>query len=203
MAARPSKAAQPDPQSESSTSTSPDAVASATVQSPAAHAPVLQSPAAPALGAPSGPPSSLPPSILERLRRNRMGGLAAGLPVALILGPLLSVLVPDDHVLLALGILGTAIAAAVGFTVRYLTYNRSLLTQAAAFVSAAIGAHLVGATGMVNQSVSEIFELVGGQAPGWNDALLAALATPTISTGAVITGLIAAIIAGWGHVGRD
>lgn len=138
------------------------------------------------------------PSLLERLRRNRMGGLTAGLVVAVLLGLLLSILVPDSQLLLALIILGLAIAAAVGFTVRYLSTDRGLLTQLAAFVSGAIGVHLLGTTGVVHQSIDGLGDLLGGAAPGWDDALLAALFTPAVSTGAVLVGLIAAIIAGWG-----
>ncbi len=146
---------------------------------------------------------TVPPSLLERLRRNRMGGLAAGLGVAVVLGSLLSILVPDDHVLLALVILGAALSAAVGFTVRYLTYNRSLLTQLAAFVSAAIGAHVMSVAGSVNQSASGLFELIGGQGPSWEDSMLSALAMPTVSTGAMLCGLVAAVIAGWGPHARN
>jgi hypothetical protein len=62
-------------------------------------------------------------------------------------------------------------------------------------------------TGMVNQAIGDVGSMVGdlldqrGSSDlglGWDDAVITALATPTMSTGAIVSGLIAAIIAGWG-----
>jgi len=39
--------------------------------------------------------------------------------------------------------------------------------------------------------------------PGFDDALLAAFATPAVSMGTILAGLIAAIIAGWGPRNAD
>lgn len=142
-----------------------------------------------------------PPSVVGRLRRNRMGAVLGGLIVALVLGVLLSVLVPDSQILLALVLLGLGEAAAVGFTVRYLSECRGLKAQITAFVLTAIGVHLLATTGLVNQKIGDVAGSLGnglGSGLGWDDALLGALATPAVSTGAVVSGLIAAIIAGWG-----
>lgn len=149
------------------------------------------------------------PSILERLRRNRMGALTGGLIVALAVAMLLSILVPDQQLLLALIILGVAEGVAVGAAVRFLSVERGLLTQVSAFVAAVIGTHVLGTTGMINQKLGDLGDLGGAlggaltSGLGWDDALLAAFATPAISTGAVLTGLLAAIIAGWGTPSRD
>lgn len=149
------------------------------------------------------------PSILERLRRNRMGALTGGLVVSLALAMLLSILVPDRYVLLALTILGVAEAVAVGAAVRYLAVERGLLTQLSAFVAAVLGMHVLGTTGMINQKLGDLGDLGGAlggtltSGLGWDDALLASFATPAVSTGAVLTGLLAAIIAGWGTPSRD
>lgn len=148
-------------------------------------------------------------SILERLRRNRMGALTGGLVVGLALAMLLSILVPDQQLLLALIILGVAEGVAVGAAVRFLSAERGLLTQVSAFVAAVIGTHVLGTTGMINQKLGDLGDLGGAlggaltSGLGWDDALLAAFATPAISTGAVLTGLLAAIIAGWGTPSRD
>src|SRR5665811_2241485 len=72
-----------------------------------------------------------------------MGAVLGGLVVALLLGALLSVLVPDSQLLLALILLGLGEAAAVGFTVRYLSECRGLRTQVTAFVLTAIGVHVL------------------------------------------------------------
>lgn len=177
-------------------------------QAAATSAPVTTAPAAAAPA--SQPPVSQPPvspSVLERLRRNRMGAVLGGLLVALAVGMLLSIFVPDSNLLLALAILGLAEAFAVGFTVRYLTECRGLATQVTAFVLAALGTHVLVTTGMVNQAIgdlsSSLGDLLGGSSAGasdfgWDDSLIAALATPSVSTGAIVCGLVAAIIAGWG-----
>ncbi len=188
----------------------------ATVALPAATDPVVvapvDAPPAPAPhAAPAAPPA--PParpasaSVLERLRRNRMGAVLGGLVVSLALGLLLSLIVPDTQVLLALIIFGMAEAVAVGFTVRYLTDWRGLSTQLTAAGTAAIGVHVLATTGVIYQSFGDLGELMqglfGGRGDqgtglGFDDALLAGLWTPTVSTGAIIVGLVAAIIAGWG-----
>lgn len=150
------------------------------------------------------PPAQQSPSVLGRLRSNRMGAVLGGLIVALLLGALLSVLVPDSQLLLALALLGLAEAAAVGFTVRYLSECRGLKTQLTAFVLTAVGVHVLATTGIVNQQIGSLTDLAGplgrglGSGIGWDDALVGAMATPAVSTGAVVCGLIAAIIAGWG-----
>lgn len=154
------------------------------------------------------PPAQPSPSVLGRLRGNRMGALLGGLIVALVTGALLSVLVPDSQLLLALALLGLGEAAAVGFTVRYLSEWRGLTTQVTAFVLTVIGVHVLATTGIVNQQLSNLGDLAGflggglGSGIGWDDALVGAMATPAVSTGAVLCGLIAAIIAGWGPRGE-
>ncbi|WP_291377628.1 hypothetical protein [Demequina sp.] len=161
----------------------------------------------PQTAATTPPPMQQSPSVLGRLRDNRMGAVLGGLIVALVVGALLSILVPDSQLLLALVLLGLGEAAAVGFTVRYLSDCRGLRTQISAFVLTAIGVHVLATTGYVNQQIGDIGGIVGGlgggvgSGLGWDDALLTALATPAASTGAVVCGLIAAIIAGWGPRG--
>lgn len=184
-------------------------MAARTPRSPATPEPV-QPPEAAAVTAEvaaANAPAAPAPSVLERLRRNRMGAVLGGLIVAIAVALLLSVLVPDSNLLLALALLGLAEAFAVGFTVRYLTDGRGWTTQATAFVLAAIGVHVMVTTGMVNQAIGNVGSLLGGvlgkdsgaaSGLGWDDAVVAALATPSVSTGAVVCGLIAAIIAGWG-----
>ncbi len=184
-----------------------------------AKAPVAASAAPVAAKAPASPqataapvatvasPAPQTPSVLERLRRNRMGAVLGGLIVAVAVALLLSVLVPDSNLLLALGILGLAEAFAVGFTVRYLSDCRGVRHQITAFVLATAGVHILATTGMVNQKLGDVSALLSGgfggsggagSGLGWDDALVGALATPAVSTGAVVCGLIAAIIAGWG-----
>jgi len=143
------------------------------------------------------PASEARPSFLETLRRNRMGALTAGLVVAIVLGLLLSVLVPSDPGALAMIILGALLAAAVGFTVRYLSTGRGLITQLVAFVATALGVHLMAVIGTATGSMSGL-EQFGVTGPSFNDALLLAFAAPAISAGLVLAGLVAAIIAGWG-----
>ncbi|WP_061962837.1 hypothetical protein [Demequina aurantiaca] len=137
-------------------------------------------------------------SFLESLRRNRMGVLTAALVVAFVLGLLLSVLVPNKPGAFAMIILGAFMAAAVGFTVRYLSEAKGLLTQIVAFVATGLGVHIMAITGAASGSVSAL-EQFGASGPGFNDALLIALATPAISAGGVLAGLVAAIIVGWGE----
>ncbi|WP_062213176.1 hypothetical protein [Demequina oxidasica] len=136
-------------------------------------------------------------SFLESLRRNRMGVLTAALVVAFVLGLLLSVLVPNKPGAFAMILLGALMAAAVGFTVRYLSEAKGLLTQIVAFVATALGVHIMAVTGAASGSISAL-EQIGASGPGFNDALLIALATPAISAGGVLAGLVAAIIVGWG-----
>lgn len=140
--------------------------------------------------------SSVP--VLERVRRNRMGALSAGLLVALAVGLLLSVLVPGGTNLLAYVLLGLLLTAAVGATVRYLSPDRGLAAQATAFVTTALGAHVMLITGAINSAGSGLLADLGAQGPGFDDALLAALGAPIFSSGVLLCGLVAAVIAGWG-----
>jgi hypothetical protein len=150
----------------------------------------------------SGPASSESRSVLESLRRNQVGNLFAGLVIAISVGLLLSVLVPSEPNVLAIIVLGLLMAAAVGFTVRLTSADRGLISQAVAFVAAAFGVHLMVVTGMVGGG-NEILGQLGGSGPGFDDALLAALATPVVSSGALLTGLIAVLVVGWGdHLKR-
>ncbi|NYI40730.1 hypothetical protein [Demequina lutea] len=176
-------------------SATPEPVQPPEVEAPAAAA------AAPVV------PASPSPSVLERLRRNRMGAMLGGLVVAIAVALLLSVLVPNSNLLLALTLLGLAEAFAVGFTVRYLSGCRGLRHQVTAFVLAAIGVHVLATTGLVNQKFGDLSGILSsvlsgakgiGGGLGWDDAVMSALATPAVSTGAILCGLVAAIIAGWG-----
>lgn len=181
--------------------TSATARVSAAATAPAAAQAVVPAPEA------AVAPVHHSPSVLERLRRNRMGAVLGGLIVAIAVALLLSVLVPDSNLLLALSILGLAEAFAVGFTVRYLAGCRGLRHQLTAFVLATVGVHVLATTGMVNQKFGDLSAMLagalkgapgGGVGFGWDDALVSALATPAVSTGAILCGFIAAIIAGWG-----
>ncbi len=183
----------------------PEPVQTPEVEPLALEAIVLVAPASPAPATPA--PATPAPSVLERLRRNRMGAVLGGLVVAIALALLLSVLVPNSNLLLALTLLGLAEAFAVGFTVRYLSGCRGLRHQVTAFVLATMGVHVLATTGMVNQKLGDLSGLLSsaltgakgiGGGLGWDDAVMSALATPAISTGAVLCGLVAAIIAGWG-----
>jgi len=137
-----------------------------------------------------------------------MGAVLGGLIVAMVVALLLSVLVPDSNLLLALALLGLAEAFAVGFTVRYLSTCRGLRHQVTAFALATIGVHVLATTGIVNQKLGDVSGLLSGVLGGsrggsglglgWDDAVVGAFATPAISTGAIVCGLVAAIIAGWG-----
>ncbi|WP_062305144.1 hypothetical protein [Demequina subtropica] len=155
-------------------------------------------------GEPAGPApvaSSAPPSVLERVRSNRTGPLAAGLGVAFAVALLLAVLVPNVPNLYALTVLGLLLTAAVGFTVRYLSHERDLMAQGAGFIATLLGIHIMGVTGTIDTTGSGLdglLGLIGAEAPGFDDALLGALATPAVSAGGVLCGLIAAIIVGWG-----
>ncbi|WP_062463304.1 hypothetical protein [Demequina soli] len=146
--------------------------------------------------------SSPPPSVLERVRRNRVGALAAGLLVALAAGLLLAILVPTDPNLLALTLLGALLTAAVGFTVRELSPRRGLLDQGAAFVATVMGVHVMAVTGTLDGIggglAKQVLSMIGATGPGYDDALLASLASPAFSTGGILCGLAAAIIVGWG-----
>ncbi|GMA36406.1 hypothetical protein [Demequina litorisediminis] len=94
-------------------------------------------------------PAAPSPSVLERVRRTPMAPLTAALAVGLVLGLLLSPLVPDDPGALALTVLGAAIAAAVGFTMRTLSRDASWSTLGAAAVAAGLGVHLMAVAGVV------------------------------------------------------
>ncbi|WP_062518652.1 hypothetical protein [Demequina silvatica] len=163
-------------------------------------------------GASSLPPEAPrqePPSVLERVRRNRVGALAAGLGVAVVVALLLAILVPGEPNLYASALLGLLVTAAVGFTVRYLAVDRGWAGQGAAFLATVIGVHLMGVTGTLNGLGSGrgagrgMMAQLGFSGIGFDDALLAALATPAVSTGGVLAGLVAAVIVGWGPRDRD
>lgn len=178
----------------------------ATVEPAAPVEPAASSPAMPPTVPPTPTteaiPTPLPPSFLERLRRNRMGALTASLTVGLVAGLLLAVLVPSKPNLYAMVLLGLLITAAVGFTVRYLATCHGLRTQATAFLGAVVGIHVMAVTGTVNGTADGgVVAMLGLEGPGFDDALLAALATPAVSTGGLLAGLVAAIIAGWGTRG--
>ncbi|WP_084077176.1 hypothetical protein [Demequina sp. NBRC 110057] len=138
------------------------------------------------------------PSALEHVRRTPMAPFTAALAVGILLGLLLSFLVPDDPGALALVVLGAAVAAAVGYTARLLSSDASWWTLGAAGIAAAVGVHLMAVTGTVGGG-NAVLEMLGGEAPGFNDALLTALATPPLSAGTLLAGVVAAIIAGWGR----
>jgi hypothetical protein len=182
-----------------SATAAPAASASDTTAS-AAEAPQASAPVPPAAVPVPGSEHPAPHrrSFLEGVRANRVGPVTAGLLVAIVVGLLLSVLVPGDPNLLAMVILGTLLSAAVGFTVRYLATGASLLLQAEAFLVTVIGVHLMGVTGLVSGDIPLLSEL-GVDGPGFNEALLASLATPPVSTGGLLAGVVAAIIVGWGE----
>ncbi|MFV0286776.1 MAG: hypothetical protein ACK5IM_10405, partial [Demequina sp.] len=117
------------------------------------------------------------PSVLERVRRTPMAPLTAALAVGLVLGLLLSPLVPDDPGALALTVLGAAIAGAVGFTTRTLSRDASWSTLGAAAVAAGLGVLLMAVAGVVGGQ-NELLDMIGAAGPSFNDAVLAALATP-------------------------
>ncbi|WP_062076827.1 hypothetical protein [Demequina globuliformis] len=142
---------------------------------------------------------STPPRTpaLEHVRRTAMGPLAVGLGVAVVVGLLLSVVVPPKTGVFALIVLGSLVAAAVGFTVRYVTVDRGWRTQATAFVSAAVGVHLMAVTGTLTGSALPLARFTGVERVAFDDALMSALATPPFSVGTLLGGLVAAMIAGW------
>jgi hypothetical protein len=144
------------------------------------------------------------PSYLDRVRGNRMGPLAAALLIGALVGLLLSILVPSPANVWALILLGALVAAAVGFGVRYLSTGRSWGAQIPAFLGTVFGVHLMAVAGSVNgASLGQVGAMLKASAPGFDDGLLAALATPAVSSGAVVAGLVAAIIAGWGPRDED
>lgn len=148
----------------------------------------------------SAPSVQAPPargSVLDSLRHNRMGTLTVALVVALVMGLLLSVLVPRQLEALAMVLLGIALAAAVGFSVRYVSLGKGVLTQATALVATLLGVHVMAVTGGASGTIP-LLESLGATGPSFGDVLLLALATPAISAGGVLAGLVAAIIAGWG-----
>ena len=139
------------------------------------------------------------PSYLDRVRANRMGPLAAALLVGGMVGLLLSMLVPVPANVWALMLLGTLVAAAVGFAVRYLSVTRSWGAQVPAFLGTVLGVHLMAVTGSVTGAeFGQLGAMLKFDGPGFDDGLLAAFAVPAFSTGTVLAALVAAIIAGWG-----
>ncbi|WP_062298520.1 hypothetical protein [Demequina maris] len=191
----------PEPE-EGAVEEAPAPEAAPTAEMPAGQPAPEAAPPAPAPAA-----SSVPPSVLERVRANRVGPLAAALTVAVVVALLLAILVPSEPNLYASVLLGLLLTAAVGFTTRYLSREHGLLTQLTAFVATVIGVHLMAVTGSIDGVASggagQLLELIGASGPGFDDALLTALATPAITTGGIIAGLVAAIIAGWGPRDRD
>ncbi|MFV0634398.1 hypothetical protein [Demequina sp.] len=141
-------------------------------------------------------------SVLESIRRNRMGPLTAGLVVAITVGLLLSVLVPEDPTVLPLTILAALVVAAVGATVRAVSVCKGLRRQIDAFIAAALGVHLMAVTGSVGGG-NALLDLIGAEGPGFGDSLLAALTAPPVSSGVLLAGLAAAIVVGWGERSRD
>lgn len=140
-------------------------------------------------------------SILDGVRANPMGPAAVGLAVSIGIGLLLSVLVPSDPNTLALVILGVLLSAAVGFSMRYLSVLRNAARQLEALVLTVVGVHVMSVTGALNIDLPFLSEF-GISGPGFNESLLAALATPPVSTGGLIAGVVAAIIVGWGSADR-
>jgi len=144
------------------------------------------------------------PSYLDRVRGNRMGPLAAALVVGVLVGLLLSTLVPAPINVWALILLGTLVAAAVGFAVRYLSATRGWAAQVPAFIGTVLGVHLMAVAGSINGiGTGKIGEFLKVQGPGFDDGLLAALAAPAFSAGTILAALVAAIIAGWGPRDED
>lgn len=144
------------------------------------------------------------PSYLDRVRANRMGPLAAALVIGGLVGLLLSMLVPNPSNVWALMLLGILVAAAVGFGVRYLSVTRGWRAWAPALVGTVMGVHLMAVTGTVSGiSFDGLPAFLKMSGPGFDDALLAAFATPAVSMGTILAGLVAAIIAGWGPLDED
>ena len=138
-------------------------------------------------------------SILDAVRANPMGPATVGLAVAIGVGLLLSVLVPSDPNVLAMTILGVLLASAIGFSMRYLSVLHNVARQIEALVVTVIGVHVMSVTGALGIDIPFLSQF-GVSGPGFNEALLAALATPPVSTGGLIAGVVAAIIVGWGRV---
>ena len=164
---------------------------------PESHADVPPEPEAATSGT-SAPPASEPMSAIEHVRRTPMAPAAVALGVGVIAGLVLSFLVPDDPGAFAMLVLGAAVTAAVGFTVRFLVRDVRPFTLGVAAVSAGLGVHVMGVTGSLQGSLP-LLDQVGVGGPGFNDALLAALAVPPFSAGALMAAAVAAIIAGWGR----
>lgn len=139
------------------------------------------------------------PSYLDRVRANRMGPLAAALVIGALVGLLLSMLVPNPANVWALMLLATLVAAAVGFGVRYLSYARDWQAWVPAFLGTVLGVHVMAVTGTIaGVSFDRLPDVLKISGPGFDDALLGAFATPAISMGTVLAGLVAVIISGWG-----
>lgn len=143
------------------------------------------------------------PSYLDRLRANQMGPLVASLVVGAAVGLLLSMLVPHPSNVWALMLLAVLVAAAVGFAVRYLSLTRDWRAWVPAFLGTVLGVHLMAVAGSINGiSFDALPDFLKISGPGFDDALLAAFATPAASMGTILAGLIAVIIAGWGPRGE-
>ncbi|WP_296664731.1 hypothetical protein [Demequina sp.] len=194
-------ASKPEPTPEGAAASSAEPAA-AEPAAPTEPVPTQESPAVASAPVQAAAPAALPPSFLDRVRANRMGPLTAGLAVALLVALLLAVLVPERPNLYAYSVLALLLTAAVGFTVRYLTRSRGLWSQGTAFVATAIGIHVMSITGTLDGvgggAAAGLLSQIGLSGPGFDDALLGALATPAVSTGGVLCGLVAAIIVGWG-----
>lgn len=146
----------------------------------------------------NSPTSPAKGSVLDAVRHTAMGPLTAGLVTGAVVGLLLSLLVPEKAGSLVLIVLGSMATAAVGFTVRYLALDAGLPVQAAAFVSAVLSVHLMSVVGSVSGAGIPGAELLGAESPGFDEALKVALATPPLSVGTLLAGVVAAIIVGWG-----
>jgi hypothetical protein len=151
--------------------------------------------------------------FIDSTRGNRVGSLTAALAVALVVALVLSILVPGEPSLLPIALLGLLLAVAVGFAVRFFSSCHGLKHQVIAFVATVLGVHVMITTGTIHGSIGGgagrglgggIGGTLGGIVEGlvptvsYGDAMLGALATPAISSGGVLVGLVAAIIVGWG-----
>jgi hypothetical protein len=123
-------------------------------------------------------------SFLDVLRRNRVGGLVAGLVVMFAAALILSAAVPDDlNVVIAL-LLVILLAAAIGFTVRVTSPNQGAGTLLAAGVLAGLGTTVMFGTGSSQES--------------FGDALLGSFYADYFYVAAALAAVIAVICAGWG-----
>ncbi|MGC4175618.1 hypothetical protein [Demequina sp.] len=139
------------------------------------------------------------PSILDRVRANQMGPLAAALVVGGLVGLLLSMLVPNPSNVWALMLLATLVAAAVGFAVRYLSFTRDWRAWVPAFLGTVLGVHVMAVTGTISGiSFDNLPDMLKLNGPGFDDALLGAFVTPAVSMGTILAGLVAVIVTGWG-----